>query len=512
MCNGFPCVKCLPGARDFSWNKLCFSPICPIFIHPAFAQRKEKIGLRLSFGALRSLFQWSSLLNSCLVVVCFGLQGCVSPALESPSLSVGNSVSMAEWESADEVLHARDLLPPELLKGEFHTVLDEVMPFRFTHHYFVTSPFGQFEAFGEDMLRIRIEEIQALATLAEWDKYSAFVQGAAKAVWSPFQFVLNFLVDPLETLAAVPKGLWRYATRIEEMTNGERGQLEEGTASELIGFSTVKRQIADRLGVNVYSSNPVLQDKLNRLSWAGYTGNTGIKLLTIPIAGPAGLVLSGTSWSTTIREVVRDYAPEDLRRMNREKLLQMGIDESLTEEFLSHPWYSPRHETILVQSLSELDQVAHREVFLQTALVAEFEEEALFFQRLAEMLAGYHHHVMPIQELVSIHDRLILAYTEEQTLVALVPLAHVPWGKEMAVAVEAVTSWYDPELPVRRVELWTSGQCHPQTAEYLQDKGIAIHEEVMAQLHPPSLPTPKAVVASAPVDQSLLMSDGIEEW
>ena len=300
-------------------------------------------------------------------------------------------------------LDARAILSPDVRKGNHHTVLDEVVPFRYTHRFRITSPYGQFEAYGEDMLKIRIQEIQAIATMEEKVNHlQSLAAGAQHAILSPFKFMLGLFNEPTETILAVPKGMWHMATRIGEMATGERGNLEDPENQELLGLSTVKRQVADHLSVDVYSSNRILQQKLNGLSWAGYAGDAAIRLATLPIGGPAGALLTGTSFSTTVSELLRDYAPEELRRLNRDKLGIMNIDDSLVETFLKHPWYSPRHETVLVQALFEMNTVNNRQTFFEVATSAEFEEEALFFQRMAEMLLSYHRNVKPLDQLVAI--------------------------------------------------------------------------------------------------------------
>ena len=264
--------------------------------------------------------------------IAFWTHGCAVDTIWIPSPPSQDTNQTDPFE-APEVLDARDILPPELLKSEHHTVLDEVVPFGFTHHFFITSPLGQFEAYGEEMLRIRIQEIEALSKMEGVDKFSALAQGAGHALLSPLYFVKDLLVAPADTLIGVPKGIWRFVTRAKEMAVGDRGELEEDESKELIGFSTVKRRIADRLGVDPYSSNHLLQRKLDRLSWSGFAGDAGVRLLTIPIVGPAGPILTGTSWSSTIGQLLRDSAPEDLRRLNREKLETMDFNGFLIEKF-----------------------------------------------------------------------------------------------------------------------------------------------------------------------------------
>jgi len=276
-----------------------------------------------------------------------------------------HSSTTTDYE-APSTLDARAILPSDVRKGPHHTVLDEVVPFRHTHRYRITSPYGQFEAYGGEMLKIRIQEIQTIATMdEEVNHIQSVAAGAKHAILSPFKFMLGLVNEPKKTLLAIPKGMWHMATRIGEMAVGKRGSLEDPENAELLGFSTVKRQVANHFGVDVYSSNRILQEKLNSLSWAGYAGDAAVRLATLPIGGPAGAVLTGTSFSTTVGELLRDHTPEELRHLNRDKLEIMGLDDSLIETFLQHPWYSPRHETVLVQALFEMNIVKNRKTFFK---------------------------------------------------------------------------------------------------------------------------------------------------
>ena len=408
-------------------------------------------------------------------LLCANFATAISPLPHSPTSTT------TEYETPS-ILDARDLLAPEVRQGEHHTVLDEVVPFRYTHRFRITSPYGQFEAYGAEMLRTRIQEIQAIATMeAKVHHLQSLAAGVKHAVLSPFNFVLGLFTKPTETILAVPKGIWHMATRIGEMTTGERGRFEDTENEELIGLSTVKRQVADLFDVDVYSSNPVLQRKLDSLSLAGYAGDTAVRLATIPIAGPAGAVLTGTSLSTAVGELLRDSTPEELRRLNREKLETMNIDESLIEIFLNHPWYSPRHETVLVQALSEMETVNNRKAFLEVALSAEFEEDALFFQRMAEMLLSYHRNVKPLHEIVVIEDRLLMGLTRDHTLVGMLPIGYLSWRAELAEAIENVTNWKSARH-IENIELWIAGKLTPRAYHELLARGVTVRQEAMAYL------------------------------
>ena len=379
-------------------------------------------------------------------------------------------------------LDARAILPPDVRKGPHHTVLDEVLPFRHTHRYRITSPHGQFEAYGGEMLKIRIQEIQAIATMdEEVNHIESVAAGATHAILSPFKFMLDLVHEPKETLLALPRGMWHMATRIGEMAVGERGSLEDPENVELLGFSSVKRQVANHFGVDVYSSNPVLQEKLNSLSWAGYAGDAAIRFATLPIGGPAGAVLTGTSFSTTVGELLRDHTPEELRHLNRDKLEIMRLDDSLIEAFLQHPWYSPRHETVLVQALFEMNIVKNRKTFVKVATSARFEEEALFFQRIAEMLLSYHQNVKPLEEFVAIDDRLLMGLTRDHTLIGMLPVEFLPWRADLAKSADAVANWTYTQN-IENVELWISGKPTPRAHRELLARGITVRRGAMDYL------------------------------
>ncbi len=399
---------------------------------------------------------------------------------------IANHTSTEKIFESSANLDARDFLPAELLKSEHHTVLDQVESFRLTNHFNISSPFGQFEAYGQDMLRIRVQEIHALAKLKEegqLDQLTAFGHGVAHAAMSPFKFVVNLLTDPVNTVVEIPKGMWRASTRIQEMVTGDRGQLEDSASQELIGFSIVKRKIADKLGVDAYTSNPVLQHILDRLSWAGYAGDTGVRLLTIPVAGPAGAILTGTTLSTAVSDLLLDYCPEDLRRLNREKLEDMGIHETIIEDFLGHEWYSPRHETVIVQALSEMPSVSNRGRFLEVAVSAQYEEDALFFQRMAEMLVAYHLTIKPLADLVEVDKQLVMGYASNHTLIAMVPTARLAWQREVAQAARQIRNWKNPEHPTQKVEVWISGEATPMAEMNLKAMGLTVKYRTQAQLH-----------------------------
>ena len=378
------------------------------------------------------------------------------------------------------VLKAHDILPPELLEGEHYKVMEEVATYDLTNRFTILSTFGPFEVYGEDMLRIRIQEIQAIAVLQEIKKTKAFRDAAEQAAMSSFKGAKNLITHPVDTIAGVPRGVGRLFSRVDEMFGGGRGEQEDSVAKELIGFSAIKRAYANKLGVDVYSSNKVLQKELNRVSWAGFAGGVGVKLATRAVKGAseaAYFSIKSTQFIQGMNQILLDNAPEDLRRINREKLQQMGVDESTTEEFLQHPIYSPRHETILVHALADMEGASNRNQFIKQANFAVDEEEAFLFQRIAEMMYSYHKNVEPIKELIPVR-KVVVGYTEEQSIVVTLPIDYLYWTERADKGIEALLQLESLGRPVKSMKLFISGRLTPRAKLELMTKGIEYKENM----------------------------------
>jgi len=161
----------------------------------------------------------------------------------------------------------------------------------------------------------------------------------------------------------------------------------------------------------------------------------------------------------------------------------MGVKKNLLEQFLNHPWYSPRHETVLVHALVEMTEVRHRGRFLEIAVNAQSEDEALFFQQLAEMMAHYHHSVITIDELLVLDQQIVVGYTTDHALVAMLPIPRLLWTARVAEASKAMGSAWDA-MPqkIHRAELWLTGSITNQAQQKLEARGFMIHDRTLERL------------------------------
>ncbi len=372
---------------------------------------------------------------------------------------------------------AEALLPDALRVGPHHRVREEVGLREFLHHYTIDSDFGVLEAHGDARLRTRVAEIAALGQLDRMQKRDEFANALAAGLKSPFVAAWNLLRDPVDSILGVPQAAWETLEKTARLARRERSELEDSGLREFIGFESKKRELAYELGVDPYSSNPLLQKQLNRFAWASYLG--GLPFAIVPFQGEEEGEASGAVGSTDrLREILRHYSPEDLRRLNRIELAVMGVGGERADAFLSHAWYSPRHATVLVESLVALDLTEGRAAFVDAAAQAKSETEAWRFQRSAELLRRFHENREGLARLSS-QGTFVVGRTHEGGLVVPLVADRVTWSPASRALRDRIAGTVSTS---GQAQLLVSGTVTPAVREAFDEAGIRITEDAFERL------------------------------
>jgi hypothetical protein len=416
------------------------------------------------------------------LICLFVLQGSLTSAFaeSNKKRSVFDTLSeprIIEGRSSDyenpPILKASEYLPPKLFKSKYHRVNEKIDTFGFTNRYRIETEFFIMDIQGDDTLKKRVQEAYALEAMKKMKKTKEFGKAAKNAAKAPFSFAKDLVTSPVDTVASVPKGLWRYMTRVGEMVQGSREEAEDNVGEELIGFSAAKRKLAYQLGVDVYSTNQTLQSELNSVAWASFSGGFVVSLAMTPVR-----VLSLTKTSSRMNKVLRDNAPEDLRKLNRKKLQKIVSKEVLIEKFLEHPFYSPRHETILVDALYTMKGTRSMDKFIYRANTAESFEDAFLFQRIAELLSEYHENVSPIKKIVIGPTRgLPLAVTKDNRLIMALLVDYGVWSRPAAEWIQELAKANYRVDPNRKIELWITGTFSVLAKGEIESLGISVNEK-----------------------------------
>jgi hypothetical protein len=380
------------------------------------------------------------------------------------------------------VLTAGKILPPNILSGPNHRVQDRVLNDGFLNIYTIDSKFGQFRAVSTSLLRKRVQEIDAMARMDKLKATKEYGTAVKESALSAMVAAKDMVFQPVQTVKTAASGVAVAFRRAGDSIFGaKRSDAEDSRFKSLIGFSNYKREYAYDLGVDVYSRNQVLQDRLDEISWVGFAGGLTVSAAMAVVPGGAGTAMTAIGATRLTTEIFKNQPPVELRRINTEKLKAMGIDDSNIETFIGDSVFTPREQTILVAALDELKGVGDRERLVQLAALTNNADMALFRQRQAEMYAGYHKAVAPLTQFVSIGP-MPAARSGDGTLVFLFPIDYLVWTDSLA-RLAANTDLLANQLQgIKRKELWLTGNLSPRARKEMRNMGWVTFENAEALL------------------------------
>lgn len=370
-----------------------------------------------------------------------------------------------------------DVLPAAIITGPHYKIADRVVSDGFMLTYTVDSDYGPFKVTGDFALQKLLQEIAIIAELKEISRTEAFADSVVEAAKSPIRLGENLITDPVDTVTGIPRGLFQIFENVGESVTSDSDPSEDSRAKQALFVSSWKRDYCAAMGCDVYSSNSLLQEELNRIGWAAAIGGLSVSAATTAASGGAVMAFSAVRTADQLTEVLRAEPPSRLRIINEEKLRAMGIEEDLVQKFLDHPAYTPRHDTLIVASLEGLDGVAGRERLLDLCLRAQDEVGANFFQNVADILVGYHRTVTPLTEITPYLGVAAATTANGRTLV---PMAWDYGVFEQALANrmdQAVVEWSARGLPVA-FDVWTTGRSSPRLRLEAEKRGFILVENV----------------------------------
>lgn len=395
-------------------------------------------------------------------------------ALAATVLTLVAGGARAEDYESPPTVPASEVLPPDALKGPHHQVAAEAVGDGVGLSFRITSDFGEFDAPSQQLAMVRVDEVAAIAKLKELGSSEAFAKALAASVENKAKAVANVAKDPGGTAKGVGRGLKRMwgktkqtAGDVAEKVKEDDAQQEKGEApsasdagSELLGLNKAKRQLAQSVGADPYSSNPALQAEFDRLARAMVAGG---------ITGGLGTRIPGIDTVASVGDLAWNLPPEDLRARNEKALLAMGCDDECQKAFFGNPAYTPSLQTGLVLMLEKLDGLAGRADLVALAAGAEDEVEARFYPLSFAVLAAAQGQGRALKD-VRAFGRVPAALTADGTLVVGAAADLLAW-------TEVVSDAADRQVEgASKRELWITGGVTERVRSGLSERGWALHE------------------------------------
>lgn len=397
----------------------------------------------------------------------------------------------ADYETPP-TLAAKDFLPAELLKGRHYSVAPKVENDGYMNRYTIQSDFGIFGVGSTAMARIRILEVGGIAQLRELSETEAFAGALAGSAKKTAKSAAHIVTDPVGTAKGIPEGVGRMFKRVAntagkvvdsagEALSEEGGEGGSGTTAdkaaaagkELAGINKARRGLAKSVGVDPYSTNPVLQKELERLAPAAFGGGLtgGLATRAVPLVGQITKV-SGLVW---------DSSPGDLEVAGRERLAKMGVTPEQADAFYKAPNLRVTSRVAIVTLLEAMGGVSGRAEVVRLASSLRNEEEADFFVTSLLLLKGCHETQGPLKRILA-GPVMAWGARGDGTLVLAFAFDHLVWTKDIAAAAGRIDSEMKGDASLERVEVWSSGSFSSRARKELESLGWKVHEKAAGSL------------------------------
>lgn len=326
----------------------------------------------------------------------------------------------------EPVLDATAFVQPALLSGPGFNVDPHVEIRGYMARFTLDTPVGMLQADSVEILADRVAELPALEALDKLTHSEAFLSAAGTSLMKTATGIGQVLSHPIDTVIGLPMGVARYfGDQIRKLgrqaqstsdraarklgTDGEAYPRDDGPMTEAreiereeaskdsetkkkrwyssataeverevkrqIKYGQVKRELAEKLGIDPYTANPYIRERLDSLAWVGSSGRYAASAALGSVGGAGSVVLS---YGTQLNDLVWKLDPDQLRERNHERLRGFCRDELLMRQFMRRGVFTPTLQTALLDTLEKLKPSEGCDALLELGMTASTELEARF--------------------------------------------------------------------------------------------------------------------------------------
>jgi hypothetical protein len=345
--------------------------------------------------------------------------------------------------------------------------------------YVLATPYGDITVNGDEMLRMRINELNALAELEQVRNSETFGRALAEAGLSPLKFTGQLIINPVGTVQNTMTGVGNFFGRMSSgMANA--GKTPDDAMSSLLGVTDQRRLLAATYGVDPYTDLQPLAEKLQTLSQAAATGGLVVTGALMAVPGGAGIIVSNLSTANKLNdlgleEVARKYTASQILDINRDLLKKMDVDDELSNKLLSNTNYTPLDMAAMVAALDSMSAVKNRDVFVARAAAADGRAIAYVMRRMAELMADDYRRHGGYVRFVSLAS-FPYVLTRDGRVMAILPIDALSWTRETAAGFGQVSAERKRVAPKARGQLRITGMATALAKKELKAQGWAVLE------------------------------------
>ncbi len=349
----------------------------------------------------------------------------------------------AETTTDELAVKARDVLPSEFFRSVHYDIDEQVTRSRFFYHFTVNSDFGTYSIASLPMLRVRLHEIMTLAEVDHPATKSAAAHNRSPAGRRGVggDSVAEIFADPLGTAGTL---LGNLAYNLEETLAEPDRNPNVAAPADSRGYSVDpgphKRSAAAQLDVDVYSSNPALQNLLDALARARSAGK-----MRGPVAPTQTLQVGPVAFGSGVlderlRSILKNKSAAEINADVDGRLAAAGVSTAQRTVFLANRNFTPRTRLYFTRYLGLLKQAQGVEHIVQSASSATTETDVRTFVNLARMAAFYELTTSHIVRVIGHHNYPVML-TDAGVLVVALPVDHFSWTDGNAALIASLDSF-----------------------------------------------------------------------
>jgi hypothetical protein len=335
---------------------------------------------------------------------------------------------------------------------------------------------GTYRVESLNLLKIRLSEIPAIAYLENVKKTGVFAKALAQSAERPVADAENMVVHPMDTATGLPSGIGSFFGRVsfgaKQIASTASNSFGSGAAADqtanatmtALGYDEVRRDLARRLHVDPYSSDPVLTKKLNSVAWVIFSARLTVDAAMMAV--PASIVISGVEFAN---DLVYQKPKGDLILLVQHKLQNMGLSQEEIASFISNSAIPLSLQVSAVEDLEGLGDIPGRHAAAVALGNVVTEYQARFLAISLRMLNQWGQQKSPIAGIQV--PGVLVARDQNGTVIVPAPVDYVSWTPRIAGFVTT------PELlALQHRVLWIPAKMTPLAHQQLEANGWSVHE------------------------------------
>ena len=381
------------------------------------------------------------------------------------------------------VVNAAELLPAYMLSGTGYSVQPQVPTNGAMGQYTIVADpsvfhddAGTYYVESLDMLKLRLSEIPAIAQLDSMSNTDVFAKALATSAVRPVTAAANMVMHPMDTVTGLPSGVGDLFGRVslgaETIASSASNSFGSGKAAgqagnatiTALGYDQMRRQLAQKLHVDPYSSDPILTKKLNSVAWVMFSARMTVNVAMMAV--PGSMIISAV---TITNDLVYQTPRADLIILVQKKLKSFGLSQEEIVTFTTNTAIPLSLQVTAVKDLEALGNIPGRRAAAVDIGNMMTEYQARFLVTSLHMLVQWSQRQSPVTGIKA--PGPLIARDQNGSVIMPAPVDYLSWTPRIAGFAT------DPNLmAMHHRVIWITGKITPLARQQLAANGWTVRE------------------------------------